>query len=133
MIPNLTLYGISFFRLGHYLEASHGFHLQAYFYLVIGLFFAFEVWYMLFGLYLLKDYFKQHHFKDFYLTQWGFVCPLVAFVVLGAFAYKVVFTNSLFYGILVFTMLAVVVLYFELLIKHIKCLKSSIHGLRCYG
>ena len=121
VIPNITLFAISAFRLGHFLEHHHGFHLGAYFYLVIGLSFAFEIWYMLFGLYLLKDYFKQHHFSEFYVTQWGLICPLVAFVVLGGFAYSVVLSSPILYGIFVLTMIAVVLLYFELLIKHIKC------------
>jgi len=131
VIPNLTLYGLSLFRLGHFLEATKGFHLDSYFYIVIGLFFAFEIWYMLFGLNLLRDYFKNHHFKDFYLTQWGFICPLVAFVVLGAFAYKYVLTNPILYGVLALTMFAAVALYIELLIKHLKCSKSKKHGLNC--
>jgi hypothetical protein len=95
VIPNITLFAISLFRLGHYLEAHHGFHIDYYFYIIIGISFAFEIWYMFFGLFLLKDYFKQHHFKEFYVTQWGFICPLVAFVVLGSFAYDIVFQSPI--------------------------------------
>lgn len=131
VIPNLTLYGISLFRLGHFLESTKGFHLDSYFYIVIGIFFAFEIWYMLFGLNLLKDYFKNHHFKDFYLTQWGFICSLVAFVVLGAFAYNVVLTSPVLYWILAITLFITVGLYAELFIKHIKCSKSKKHSLNC--
>lgn len=131
VIPNLTLYGISLFRLGHYLEHVKGFHLDYYFYLVIGLFFAFEIWYMIFGLNLLKDYFKNHHFNDFYMTQWGFICPLVAFVVLGAFAYNVVFESAILYFVLAITMFISVALYFELLYKHISCSRNKKTKLNC--
>lgn len=131
VIPNLTLYGISLFRLGHFLEATRGFHLDSYFYIVIGLFFAFEIWYMLFGLNLLKDYFRDHHFRDFYLTQWGFICPLVAFVVLGAFAYYVVLTSPILYWILAITLFVTVGFYIELLTKHIRCSKSKKPNLNC--
>lgn len=131
VIPNITLFAISAFRLGHFLEHHHGFHLGAYFYLVIGLSFAFEIWYMLFGLSLLKDYFKNHHFNEFYITQWGFICPLVAFVVLGGFAYNVVLPSPILYGIFIFTMITVILLYFELLIKHIKCLINENTKINC--
>jgi len=131
VIPNVTLFAISFFRLGHYLEAHHGFHLDYYFYIVIGISFAFEIWYLLFGLCLLKDYFKNNHFKDFYVTQWGFICPLVAFVVLGAFAYNTVIQSKILYGIFVITIIFTILLYFELLIKHIKCAKNKTNKLNC--
>ena len=131
VIPNITLFAISAFRLGHFLEHHHGFHLGAYFYLVIGLSFAFEIWYMLFGLSLLKDYFKKHHFNKFYVTQWGFICPLVAFVVLGAFAYHIVLASPVLYGIFVLTMIITVIFYIELLIKHIKCSRNKNIGLSC--
>ncbi|WP_094226975.1 selenoprotein TsoY [Methanolobus psychrotolerans] len=125
VIPNITLFALSAFRIGHFLEHHHGFNLGAYFYLVIGISFAFEVWYLLFGLSLLKEYFKENHFKEFYITQWGLICPFVAFVVLGAFAYDIILTNALFYAILALTMLITIVLYFELLVKHIRCFVSE--------
>jgi tellurite resistance protein TehA-like permease len=125
VIPNITLFAISAFRLGHFLEKQHGFHLDSYFYFVIGLSFAFEIWYMLFGLSLLSDYFKKNHFKEFYVTQWGLICPLVAFVVLGAFAYNVVLASPIFYGLFIMVMFIAIAFYFELLYKHIKCSKNS--------
>jgi len=125
VIPNITLFAISAFRLGHFLEKHHGFHLNSYFYFVIGLSFAFEIWYMLFGLSLLSDYFKKNHFKEFYITQWGLICPLVAFVVLGAFAYDVVLASPILYGLFIAVMNITIAFYFELLYKHIKCSKIS--------
>lgn len=131
VIPNITLFAISVFRFGHFLEHHHGFELGAYFYLVMGISFAFEIWYMLFGLSLLKYYFKHHHFKEFYVTQWGFICPLVAFVVLGSFAYNIVLQSPILYGVFVFVMILTVLLYIELLIKHINCSKNKSIGLSC--
>jgi hypothetical protein len=130
VIPNITLFAITFFRLGHYLEKFHHLHLGAYFYFVIGLAFAFEIWYLLFGIYLLWDYFQKHHFRDYYLTQWGFICPFVAFVVLGAFAYSTVAQSALLYGMLVVGMIVAIGLYGELAYKHVMCtfgLRKDIH------
>ena len=131
VVPNITLFAISAFRFGHYLEHHQGMSLGAYYYLVVGLMFAFEIWYMLFGFSLLIDYFKKNHFKEFYVTQWGFICPLVAFVVLGAFAYKVILSSPIFYWVLVVFMVATVALYIELLIKHIKCSRVPNSKVRC--
>lgn len=131
VVPNITLYAISAFRFGHFLEHHHGFHLGAYFYIIMGVAFAFEIWYLLFGLYLLRDYFKQHHFNDFYVTQWGFICPLVAFVVLGGFVYDLILQSPILYGIFVLTIVVTVLLYFELLIKHIKCMRSNKTKISC--
>jgi hypothetical protein len=131
VIPNITLYAISGFRLGHFLESTHGFELGAYFYFVVGLAFAFEIWYMLFGFSLLVDYFRNNHFKEFYVTQWGLICPLVAFAVLGSFAHKIVFTSMVLYGVLVTFMFLTILVYFELLSKHIKCSRSDHATLSC--
>ena len=121
VIPNITLFAITAFRLGHYLERHHGMHLDSYFYLVIGFSFASEIWYMLFGLSMLFRYFKETHFKEYFITQWGLICPLVAFVVLGAFAFQTVLPSTLLYALSVVTILATIAFYFELLFKHIKC------------
>lgn len=131
VIPNITLFAISAFRLGHFLEHAHGFDLGAYFYMVIGLSFGFEIWYMLFGMALLADYFRKTHFREFYVTQWGLICPLVAFVVLGAFAYDVVLSSSIVYAILALVMAVTIVVYFELLAKHIRCSSSKTANLGC--
>jgi hypothetical protein len=131
VIPNITLFAISAFRFGHFLEHHHAFHMGAYFYIVIGLAFAFEIWYLIFGLFLLADYFKQHHFRDFYVTQWGLICPLVAFVVLGGFAYNQVLQSKVLYAIFVITIITTVLLYFELLVKQYKCSKNKAVGLNC--
>ncbi len=131
VIPNITLYSITFFRLGHYLHNVYGYHMEAYFYFVIGLGFAFEIWYMLFGLSLLVEYFRDNHFKEFYVTQWGFICPFVAFAVLGGFTYNVVLPNTILYAIIVLTMIITLGLFFELLSKHLRCASAIKHNISC--
>jgi len=125
VIPNITLYAISAFRLGHYMEhhqaVTH--EVLAPFYIVIMTFsFAFEVWYMIFGLSLLKTYFKTHFFKkEFYVSQWGFICPIVAFGVLGGFVHQLFVPSIILYVVILFSILVAVVIYFLLLYRQLKC------------
>ncbi len=122
VIPNITLYAISAFRLGHYLEHHHAVHLGAYFKIVMTVAFAFETWYLMFGLTLLKDYFKKDFFKrEFYVSQWGFVCPVVAYAVLGSFVYKVFLPSAVLYGAIIVTLAAGVALFFLLASRQAKC------------
>ena len=122
VIPSVTLFAISFFRIGHYLEKQHHFHLDSYFLLVIAIAFAFETWYLLFGLSLLKDYFKKHHFKkEFYVTQWSFICPIVAYAVLASFVYKAFIPSPVFYYAALLFLAISVISYIDLLIRNMKC------------
>jgi tellurite resistance protein TehA-like permease len=121
VIPNITLYAISAFRLGHYLEHQHNAEMGSYFLIVMVLAFAFETWYLAFGLSLLRDYFKKHFAKEFYVSQWGLVCPVVAYAVLGSFVYKVFVPNLLLYILIIFVLLISVILFFVLLKKQITC------------
>jgi len=121
VVPNITLYAISIFRFGHFLEKQHGAEMGPFFLIVTTTLFAFEVWYMLFGLSLLRDYFKKHFFKEFHVTQWGLICPLVAFAVLGSFVYSTFIASPILYATIVITLFLSVVAFFSLLIKHAKC------------
>ncbi|MDD3178065.1 MAG: hypothetical protein PHR26_00940 [Candidatus ainarchaeum sp.] len=122
VIPNVTLFAITLFRLGHYLEHAFSFSLGAYFLVVILLSFVFEIWYFGFSLFLLKDYFKKHFFKkEFYISQWGLVCPVVAFAVLGSFLYKVFVPNIILYIVIIVVLIISVVLFFILFIRQLKC------------
>ena len=123
VIPIITLFSISGFRFSHFLEHRFGFHMELFFYLIIGISFAFEIWYLFFGIYLLKDYFKKYHFKDFYVTQWGLICPFVAFAVLGGFAYNIILDSPVIYGAIIISMITAIVFYIELFIKHFSCLR----------
>jgi hypothetical protein len=126
VIPNLTLYSISAFRFGHFLEHIHGFEMGAYYLVVITLAFAFETWYLAFGLVLLGDYFRKHFLeKEFYVTQWGFICPLVAYAVLGSFMYQIFVPSPFLYAALGVVMILSAGLYFMLLKRHISCALSE--------
>jgi tellurite resistance protein TehA-like permease len=122
VIPNITLFAISAFRLGHY--ANHYFGVEVGFYnlLVVVTAFAFETWYLMFGMSMLWDYFKKEFFKkEFYVSQWGLICPFVAYAVFGAFMYKFFMPNNIIYGLIILTTAIVVSLFFILLVKQIKC------------
>ncbi|MCF7861423.1 hypothetical protein K9M79_04170 [Candidatus Woesearchaeota archaeon] len=121
VIPNITLFAISAFRLGHYMENQLGFHMGPFFVMVMTTAFAFETWYFLFGLALLGSYFKKDFFKkEFYITQWGFVCPVVAYAVLGSFVYKVFVPAIVLYGTIIVTTVIAVILFATLLIRQAK-------------
>ncbi len=121
VIPNITLFAISAFRIGHYLENNFGYHLDSYFFFVIVSAFAFEVWYMLFGIALLGEYFKKHFFKkEFYVTQWGLVCPVVAFGVLASFVYSTFIQTPVLYYTVIGSIVIASILFFNLLIKQLK-------------
>lgn len=103
VIPITTIYAISFFRLGHYLEHQFDFHLGAFFTAIIAVPFSFQTWYFAFGLSMLKDYFKKDFFrKEYYITLWAFICPFVGYAVLGTFFYKFtvpnIFTKTLIFA-----------------------------------
>jgi len=122
VIPNITLYAISAFRIGHYLEKHHGFHLDSYFLMVIAIAFAFETWYFLFGFALLRDYFNKNYFKkEFHVTQWGLVCPFVAYGVLASFVFFVFAESAVFIGAAMLFLVLAIALYIDLFIRMLKC------------
>ncbi len=126
VVPVMTLYSISAFRIGHYLEHAFDFHLSVYFFFVIVLPFAFQIWYLLFGVSLLKDYFKKHFFKkEYHVTQWGLVCPVVAFGVLGSFVHKIFLPSPILYGVIILSVVTAVILFLFLLRRMIGCINGK--------
>ena len=122
VIPNITLYAIGGFRLTHYMDHQFGAHLHWLGQVIVVAAFAFEVWYMLFGLSMLKNYFKNHFFNsEFHVSQWGLICPFVAFAVLGAFFYKNFVPNPVSYAVILLAMLTSVVAYIMLFKKSAIC------------
>ena len=131
VIPNITLFAITFFRIGHYLEHQYEAHLHTYFMIIMTAALAFETWYMMFGLFLLHDYFKKHFRSEFHVSQWGLVCPFVAYSVLSTFVYNV-FVQNIFFLILPLAVLAItVVLFFTLLYKQNIFRKNKEVGISC--
>lgn len=89
VVPIVTIYAISFFRFGHYLEHQFDVSLSIFYTLIVAIPFAFQTWYLGFGLSMLKDYFRKDFFKrEYYVTLWAFICPFVGYAVLGAFVHK---------------------------------------------
>ncbi|PID63763.1 MAG: hypothetical protein CR974_01370 [Gammaproteobacteria bacterium] len=132
VIPNITLYAIALFRFGHYLERHHSMEMGAYFKLVIGGAFAFETWYLLFGLVLLTDYFKTYYFKkEYYVTQWGLICPFVAYAVLASFTFKTFLPATAFYALALVFMVIAVVFYLDLLSRHLRCRFKVSTNMQC--
>ena len=126
VVPNITLFAISGFRLVHYMEHQLGAHIHWLGQAIILLSFAFEVWYMAFGLYLLKSYFRKHLFNaEFHVSQWGLICPFVAFAVLGSFFYKSFVPNPVGYAVVIATMITAVGIYLMLLKKAVRCARLT--------
>lgn len=125
VVPNITLYAISFFRFGHFLEHKFHFEMGPYFVILMLTAFAFEVWYLAFGLSLLKDYLKKEVKEEFHVSQWGLICPFVAFAVLGSFVYKLFLPYTYFSMIIVLTIAFTSILYIYLFRRHIRCAKNK--------
>lgn len=127
LVPAVTLLTITFFRLGHYLEAQFSFHIDWYFTLLVTGAFAFETWYLIFGLALLKDYFLQHHFeREHYPAQWALICPFVAYGVLGSFVYSVFVPSPILIAVILLSLVVSILLFADLLIRHLRCGRGSI-------
>ena len=131
IIPNITLFAITFFRLGHFLEHHYRAHFQIFFLLVILSAFAFETWYMIFGISLLKDYFKKDLFNNFHVSQWGLICPFVAYSVISSFSYMLFFYNIYFLIFNVLLIVFTIILFIFLFKKQIQCINKSNNNLKC--
>jgi hypothetical protein len=131
VVPITTIYAIAFFRLGHFLDSHHGAHLETIVMLIMTAAFAFETWYLLFGFAMMKNFLKEDFRREYHISQWGLVCPLVAYAVLGSFVYKLFFAHVSLFSLLVFNIGVVSILFFFLLIKQTKCYKLKTQGLIC--
>lgn len=122
VVPNVTLYSIILFRLWHYFANQTWSHADLFLFFVIIWWFAFETWYLLFGLSLLRSYFKEQFFKkEFYVTMWWLICPIVAYAVLGSFVYQQFFQSPIIYWLVVVMMIVSVVLYAIIAKKNLWC------------
>lgn len=122
VIPNVTLYAISAFRLAHYFEKHHGVHLEAFTIIVMVGALAFETWYLAFGSVLLRQYANTHLRHEFHVSQWGLVCPYVAYAVLTSFVFAVFAPHSFVFIWNIFLLAVTVALFLFLLRKQMTCL-----------
>ena len=88
IVPIICLYGVSYFKLNTYLTHTFNYNLEVFSYLGIISSYVMATGYFLFCVYLIKDYFLHEFIKhEFYPSQWGIVCALVGFEVLGAYVF----------------------------------------------
>ncbi|MBW1792739.1 MAG: hypothetical protein JRJ14_10900 [Deltaproteobacteria bacterium] len=86
-------------------------------------------WYMILGLFLLRDYFKNYLFSKSYFdeSQWGLICPMVAYAVLSTFVYKHGMAYTLTMGVtLSFMILDVIVLTTMIVRQYAKIQREDI-------
>ncbi|MDA3971239.1 MAG: hypothetical protein PF442_07800 [Desulfobulbaceae bacterium] len=132
VVPIITLLTITLLRYGYYFQ--HKFHVQlpeATFALVVTVGFGLMTWYMALGLFMLRDYFRKYLFSIEYFdeSQWGLICPMVAYGVLCTFVYKHALAYPLAQGVTLFFMVLDVVILLSMLTR--QCLK--IKGTCCSG
>ncbi|NLD91857.1 MAG: hypothetical protein GX639_04220 [Fibrobacter sp.] len=127
VIPVLTLLAISGFRIGHYLEHAFGMHMQSFIFFVVVGSFAVQTWYFLFGLSIVKDYLRKDFVKnEFYFSQWGLVCPFVAYGVLGSFMYNVFVPNPILLVVILGTLMIAIGIHLIILKRHTeKCFMGT--------
>jgi tellurite resistance protein TehA-like permease len=124
VVPIVTLLTISMLRYGYYFQ--HKFNApfsQAFFTFFACLGFGLMTWYMILGLFMLRDYFKQHLFSLSYFdeSQWGLICPMVAYAVLSTFVYKhgMPYTLTMIIAIL-FMVLDIIILVSMIIRQYLK-------------
>jgi len=131
VIPNVTLYAISAFRLAHWLEHHHGAELHTFMLILMVGALAFETWYLIFGSMLLKDFFTSELKNEFHVSQWSLVCPYVAYAVLTSFVFALFSSTAFMFWWGVFLLAVLVVLFIFLLKKQMRCLKAHVDGISC--
>jgi len=131
VIPGVTLYSISIFRLLHYYGAQTGQHVEVLTFFVIMGAFTFQTWYLLFGATILKDYITKDFWKkEYYVTMRGLICPLVWYAVLWSFAYNVFFHNPIIYAIVLWAT-AFAIIFFVIISKKLYNCNRSNSSISC--
>jgi len=131
VVPNVTLYAIIAFRVGHYLHNNFHIELGVYYMIVMVMALAFEVWYLVFGLSLLRGYFKTSFKNEFHVSQWGLICPFVALAVLGSFVYNLFWPNLVMFWFLIGVIAFTAVLFLKLLRRSYNCASLQAKNLSC--
>ncbi len=128
VVPIVTLLTISMLRYGYYFQ--HKFHVQlpaALFALAVAAGFGLMTWYLALGLFMLRDYFRKYLFSVRYFdeSQWGLICPMVAYAVLCTFVYKHGLSYPLTQGIALLFMVLDVVILFSMLTRQFLKVKGT--------
>ncbi|MEN8257104.1 MAG: hypothetical protein ABFS09_04495 [Thermodesulfobacteriota bacterium] len=128
VVPIITLLTISLLRYGYYFQ--HKFHVQlpaAVFALVAVAGFGLMTWYLALGLFMLRDYFRKYLFSIEYFdeSQWGLICPMVAYAVLCTFVFKHGLSYPLTQGVTLLFMLLDVVILLSMLSRQFLKVKGT--------
>ena len=130
VVPIITLLSISILRYGYYFQ--HKFHQPlppALFAFLACSGFALMTWYTIMGLFLMRDYFKKYLFNMAYFdeSQWGLICPMVAYSVLATFVYKHGLSYPVILALVLVFMALDVVILGTMLIKQYLKIKSPVN------
>jgi hypothetical protein len=89
--------------------------------------FALMSWYMLLGLFLVRDYFKRYPFNADYFdeSRWGPICPMVAYSVLATFVYKHALAHPVILDLVLIFMALYVVILGTMIFKQYLKIKSG--------
>ncbi len=130
VVPILTVLAIVGFRLSHYAHVHLGFHMEWAGPVLVAAVFAFQTFYLGFGLTLLKDFLVSDlRRSEFYPGLWGLVCPFVAWAVLGAFVAGSTVAAPWFVGLLVASLAVAILLYLTILVRMSSCAGMRLPGL----
>jgi len=133
ILPITTILSIVLFRYGHFFDHQFSGHLpKAYFAIVTATGWAFMTWYLLFGLFVLKNYFKKYMFRRSYFdeSQWALICPMVAYAVLGAFVYHTLLPYSFVLIVIAFFMIMDVLVLTYLMVRQFMAIKQRAFELK---
>ena len=130
MVPTVSLYGISLYRISHYLHRN--LHLEVEWLATLGVTGLFALQFMMlgFGLYLMKDYLlDMYRQEDYFPSLWALICPFVGFAMMAAFT-NVAFVASPIFAGLALLSLAVAVGSYGLLLRRMLACKGLRLGRR---
>ena len=126
VIPITCLMGLSFYRIGIYIQKSFEIDMSGLSFFLVNLSYVFTIAWGVAALFLLSDYFKRE-FRTvaFSAPQWGLVCALVGSQVLGVYVYGNYFKHILLATANYVSTIAAVTIYGFVMIKFIRSFKPQ--------
>lgn len=122
MVPIVSLFGISAYRITHYLHRS--LHLEVEWLATLGVtgLFALQIMMLAFGLYLIKDFLRKEFTRDeYYPSLWALVCPFVGFAMMAAFTNTAFIASPIFAGLALASLATAIVVYAILMRRMLAC------------
>jgi len=122
MVPIVSLFGISIYRISHYLHRSLNLEVEWLATLGVTGFFALQFMMLGFGLYLMKGYLAETFARDeYYPGLWALVCPFVGFAMMAAFTNTAFVSSPLFVGLALASLASAIIIYGILLRRMLAC------------